>query len=115
MAIFSYNLHEPQYNLHEPGCSVIYWINQSRADASKLFCVWLTILRPAWRQVAVLQCKQLNMCTQSVKLNIGPGKVCAQVSTQNVETHSFVLGSKTSEKEVPLFDNFHVTLLFDNF
>jgi hypothetical protein len=54
--------------------SVIYWTNQSRVDASKLFCDWSTILRPAWRQPGAslapgscpLQCKQLNKCTQSV-------------------------------------------------
>ena len=33
--------------------SVIYWTNQNKAANSMLFCDWLTILRPGWRQVAV--------------------------------------------------------------
>jgi hypothetical protein len=58
--------------------------NQSKAEKSKLPCYRLTQLRPGWCQVAVQctwQCKQLNICTQSLQLNMGQAK-CVRKSWQ---------------------------------
>jgi hypothetical protein len=47
--------------------SVIYWTNQSKADSVMLFCDWLTILRPAWRQLAPGSCTlQLDYTVHAV-------------------------------------------------
>ena len=55
-----------------------------------------------------LRCNQLKKCTQSVQLNIGPIKVCAQVSTETPLITQFCLDQKMSEKEVKFFDTSNI-------
>ena len=67
------------------------WLNYFTMDRFTPWCNTEASLAPG---SCTLQCKQLNKCTQSVQLKIGPSKVCAQVSTKNPVTHSALLGSK---------------------
>ena len=68
-----------------------------------------------WTQLGscTLQCKQLNMCTQSVQLNIGPSKVCAQVSTKMQEPTQIWSFTRVSDaNDILLFSHGHRIPIF---
>jgi hypothetical protein len=65
--------------------SVIYWINQSKAYNSMLFCDWLTILRLYWRQVAV-HCSAYSwtVYTECTSKHLGQAK-CEHTDSTNAQ------------------------------
>ena len=112
----------------------IYWANQSKADNSKLFCDWLTILTSGRCQVAVLCSTNSRTCVHSVWsfVHVGPNPFCQHNNSSSIckihldkigarlrvircsgQNDAGFSGFKSSRKECQNYDMFYTPPLAD--